>query len=496
MKNKRICWSKGKKGFRRVYLERLEENKMVKKATSSVLVMLLLFGLFGFNYGPTAKAQTANPSQAVITVSGVPTGTKGLAVEVTVDAAVVTLGSATSSVSGALVVTGSMSEGVGIIGTTGDLPASFTITVPLTGVKAGMSALSVGKVLDMLGGTAITGASAMVDVSSVTVASSSTSTTSSSSSTGGIGGMLSADTITVTIDGNAVKSTNALNVTIAFDNTGVAQLDSGVTFMGTGATQLLTDVDKDKNILTAIWDGTITNGVATLVGMLKAGPTAGTTMIAVTKVEVAGGTDITSNVAARVEPSSVVNSGPVSSVGTFTLIGPSSVTGPGKAAIAISAANTPSNFSAKLNGSKVEFFSMNSVGVAIVDLPGMTGDLNLKLAVATGGMTTNVDLGSIAVAAGTGKAPSVNSASANNKSTGTKLVVTGKKFSKTGTTIEIVPTDRTPSSAPTVMGAALKASFASSECIPNGSFINVTTPGGTGAKKIKVRGSCSNPLFE
>ena len=103
-----------------------------------------------------------------------------------------------------------------------DLPATVKLTVDLTGVAAGMSAVSVGKVLDMLGtgGVEVTGTMASVDVSSVVVASSSTSststsTTSSSSSTGGAG-MLSADTITVTVNGQALNSTNAVNVTLAF----------------------------------------------------------------------------------------------------------------------------------------------------------------------------------------------------------------------------------------------------------------------------------------
>lgn len=453
---------------------------MVKKATSGVLIMLLLFGLFGFNW-PIAKAQTASPSQAVITVSGVPTGTKGLAVEVTVDTSIVTLGSASSSVSGALAVTGSMSEGVGIISTSGDLPASFTITVPLTGVKVGSSMLTVGMVLDMLGGTAITGASAAVDKDTIAVASSS-STTSSTSSTGG--GALDKSTITVTVNGTAVNQTNALNVTVSFSDSSVAKLTSdNPTFMGTGATQLLSASDPTTSVLTAVWTGTISNGIATIVGMLAAGTMAGTTMIGVTKVEAAGGTDITGSVVATVDPTSVTNG--AGAAGVFVLIGPEEVTGPGKAAIAISG----SAMSATLNGKKVDFVKSN-VGIAIVDVPAM-GSLSLSLT-ADGVMS---DLGSVSVTAGTGKAPKVNSASATNKSSGTKLVVTGKKFSKTDTTVEIVPTDRSASST-TVKGAAIKASYASSECIPNGSYVNVSTPGGTSAKKIKVHGSCSNDLVE
>ena len=473
---------------------------MVKRATLGVLGMLLLIGLFGLNE-PYAKAQVATPSQAVITVSGVPTGTQGLAVGVTVDTTIVTLGSAaTSSVSGALAVVGSMSEGVGIISTSGNLPASFTITVPLAGVAVGMSSLAVGQVLDMLGGTAIAGASALVDTSSVSVASSSSSTSggsSTSSTSGGTGGALSADTITVTINGADVTTTNALNVTLSFTDETVASLDTGVTFMGTGATQLLTDVNTGTGILTVVWDGTITNNKAEITAMLKAGSMAGSTMIAVTKVEAAGGVDITSNVQSVVSPDTVTNSAPTTTtdVGTFVLVGPTSVVGPGKAAISFTAEDTPSSFTATLNGKSVDFVGDGSVGIAIVDLPA-SGDLDLDLAVTSGGMTTDVSLGSVTVSAGEGdNLPKVSSARAQNRSSSTTLRVLGKKFSKDTTSLEIVPTDRA-SSAVKIKGKIIKATYPAEECIPSGSYINVSTAHGTDAKKVKVRGSCDNPLVE
>ena len=469
---------------------------MVKKATSGVLVMLLLIGFFGFNW-PKVQAQTATPSQAVITVSGVPTGTKGLTVEVTVDTAVITLGSASTDVSGALAASDSMSAGVGVLNFSGDLPASFTITVPLVGVAAGMSSIAVGNVLNKLGGTAIAGAMASVSLSSVTVASSSTTTSSSTSSTsssGGAGGALSSDTISIAINGTAVNDTSALNVTISFSDSAVASLDTaGVDVMGNGITKLLTEVMGD--VITGVWSGNTTDGAVTISAMLKPGSKAGSTNIGVTKVEAAGGVDITSSVAATVTPSSVTNSAAVSmtDLGTFTLIGPDSVTGPGKVAVAFSVEGAASGLSATLNGKKVDFVSTGA-GVAIITVG--KDDVALSLAVMAGGMSDTVDLGTLTVDAGTGKAPSISSASANNKSSGTSLVVTGKKLSKTDTTIEIVPTDRSPSSGPTVKGANLKASFDASDCIPKGSYINVSTPGGVSGKKIKTHGSCSNSLVE
>ena len=475
---------------------------MVKKATSGVLVMLLLFGLFSFCIGPSAKAQVATPSKAVITVSGVPSGTTGLAVEVTVDTSIVTLSSsATSSVSGALVVVGSMSEGVGIIGTSGNLPTSFTIDAPLTGVANGTSMLTVGMVLDMLGGTAITGASAAVDKSSVAVASSSsTSTTSSTSSTSssGAGGMLSADSFTVTIDGAGVGQTSALNLTVAFTDSAVATLDTGVTFMGTGATQLLTDVNPTTGVLTAVWSGTITDNKAVITGMLKPGSKGGTTMIGISKVEASGGTDITSSVAVTVSPDSVTNSAAVaeSDCGTFTLIGPDSATGPGKVAVAFSIEDGASGLSATLNGKNVDLISTTEgapdLGIAIISLG--TSDAALSLSAMCGGMSASADLGTLTVEAGSGKAPKVSSAFSNNTGSGTSLVIMGSGFDKDNTTVEIIPTDRSASKS-VVKSSSIRNSYPVEECIPRDSYVNVSTPGGTSAKKIKVKRVCTNTLL-
>lgn len=457
---------------------------MVKKVTSGVVMMLLLLALFGFNLA--TKAQTASPSQAVITVSGVPTGTSGLAVEVTVNTAVVTLGSATSDVSGGLVVVGSASEGVGIISTSGDLPASFTITVPLTGVASGTSSVAVGNVLNKLGGIAITGASATVDISSTTVSGTAPTPTPPPS---GAGGNLSADTFTVTINGDAVNGTNALNVTIGISDSSAVALNTGVTFMGTGATQLLTDVNTTTNVLTAVWDGLITDGQAIITGMLKPGTMAGVATLSVTKVEASGGNDITGNVVATVSPDTITNSsaGGSTDIGTFTLIGPTSVVGPGQAAISFEAEGTPSSFSATLNGKSVDF--TDDVGVAIVDLPA-SGSLALDLKVTSAMTTTDVSLGSVTVTAGDGgKAPVVKRANAKNGSADTKLTVNGKKFVKNSTTVTIVPEDATATDT-TVSGKKIKATYSSDDCISKGSFINVSTPSGTDGKKVKVKGSC------
>lgn len=466
---------------------------MIKKATSGVLVVLLVLSFFG--YSPKAKAQTASPSQATISVSGVPAGTKSLAVEVTVDSAVLTLGSASTTVGGALAVTGM--EGVGIVATSGELPESFDITVTFTGVAEGMSSVTVGMVLDMIGGTEIAGASAMSDVTSVTVGAAPTSTSSSTtSSTGGVGGNLDNDTLTVTITGGEINTSTALNVTITFGDTSIAKLASAnPTFMGAGATQLLTASDPDSGVLTVVWDGTITDNVVTITAMLEPGTMAGTTSIGVGKVEAAGGKDITSSVVAQVSPTSVTNSAEVAGdCGTFALVAPTSVTGPGSAAVGFSVSSGGANLSGTLNGSMVTF--TDGAGVGIVDLPS-SGNLDLSLDVMCSAGSDTIDLGSISVTAGSGdKVPVARRATAKNRSNETLLRVAGKNFRPpSDVTFDIIPTTRTADTVK-IKSRSIKAEYQSSECIPDGSFVNVTSPAGTDGVRIKVRGDCANPLVE
>jgi hypothetical protein len=474
---------------------------MIRKVASVVLVMMLVLGSYA---NIPAEAQTASPSTATVTVSGVPTGTSSLAVEVTTDASVLTLSSASTDVSGALAVTGA--EGVGIVSTSGDLPESFTVTVTLGGVADGTSALTVGMVLDMIGGTEITGASASSDVSSVTVSGdgggSTTSSTSSTSSSSGVPGNLDADTITVTITGEAVNTGNALNVTIAFGDSSIATLASdNPTFAGTGATQLLTATDTATGVLTAVWDGTVTDNTVVLTAMLDAGATAGTTTVGVGKVEAAGGVDITDSVVAQVDPPSVTNGAGASGAncGTFGLLAPTgSIVGPGQAAVIFQTLESASPLqSASLNGVMAQIISDTpELCAAIVDLPS-SGDLDLSLVVNCDAGSDTVSLGSIMVTAGDGgKLPKVRRAKVKNKKNKTTLRVAAKRLKPpSDVTFDIIPTTKTANKV-RVKGKSIKANYDTSECIPDGSFINVSSPSGTDAREIKVMGSCSNSLVE
>jgi hypothetical protein len=420
----------------------------------------------------------------VITVSGVPTGTKSLAVEVTVDTAVIKLQNPTNDL-GALSLADSNSVGVAILSET-DLPASFMLTVPLTAVAAGSSMFALGNVLNMLGGTALAGASATVDSSSVTVSAGggTSGTSGTTGGTSGPGGMLSADTITITLTGQAVTQTDAVVATVGFGTADVAKLGTAKpTFMGTGASQLLTDVDTATGDLSAAWTGTITDEVAVLTAMLDPGSMAGTTTVLVSKVRAKGGTDITDSIVSSVSPSSVTNSAATVGGASFTFVGPDEVTGPGKAAFAFTVSGG-SVSSATVNGAMVTF--EGDVGIAIVTLPA-SGSLDL---VVTAG-SDMASIGSVTVNAGEGKAPKVANAKAKNKGEASTLVVTGKRLKDAS--VEIVPTDRDQASAK-AKGARVNAKY--SECIPNGSFVNVSTAGGTDAKKIKVKGGCDSDLVE
>ena len=104
------------------------------------------------------------------------------------------------------------------------------------------------------------------------------------------------DSFTLNLSGSALSSTTAINVTLSIAG-GSAQLDTGASLMANGASQLLSDVNPTQNIVTVVWTGSITDGMATITGMLKPGSVTGNPSISVTKIEAAGGKDITSTIA-------------------------------------------------------------------------------------------------------------------------------------------------------------------------------------------------------
>lgn len=122
------------------------------------------------------------------------------------------------------------------------------------------------------------------------------------------------DTYTITLTNKSGKTslnspTSALNIKVAPGGQGVSGLDTGVSFKATGATGLLTNIDSMTNVITVVWSGGISDGKATITGMLKQGNTIAPNFTVI-KVEKDGGEDITENLNITVNLSSSV---PVSS---------------------------------------------------------------------------------------------------------------------------------------------------------------------------------------
>ena len=108
------------------------------------------------------------------------------------------------------------------------------------------------------------------------------------------------DNYSITLSGNALNSTTALNIKVEIVPANSAQIDTGVSFKGNGATQLLTDVNQGTSTISVVWNGTITDGKATITGMLKPGTGTGTPALNIIKVEKAGGVDITKEITSTV----------------------------------------------------------------------------------------------------------------------------------------------------------------------------------------------------
>ena len=116
------------------------------------------------------------------------------------------------------------------------------------------------------------------------------------------------DTYTITLTNKSGKTslnnpTSGLNIKVVPGGQGVSGLDTGVTFKASGATGLLTDVNTTTNTITVVWSGGISDGKATVTGMLKQGNTANPNFT-ISKIEKDGGTDITGDLDITVNLSS------------------------------------------------------------------------------------------------------------------------------------------------------------------------------------------------
>ena len=132
------------------------------------------------------------------------------------------------------------------------------------------------------------------------------------------------DTYTITLTNKSGKislnsPTSALNIKVAPGGQGVSGLDTGVSFKATGATGLLTNIDSTTNVITIVWSGGISDGKATITGMLKQGNTIAPDFTVI-KIEKDGGKDITGdlNIAVNLSSSVPVSSSSSSSSGSVS----------------------------------------------------------------------------------------------------------------------------------------------------------------------------------
>lgn len=111
------------------------------------------------------------------------------------------------------------------------------------------------------------------------------------------------DSYTITLTGTSLNTTNGLVITLSTSD-GTLQLASGITLKANGATQLLTNVNSTTNVLSATWTGSIIDGKATISGKITKGSVTGKPVISVTKIQITGGKDVTSEVSALLTTSS------------------------------------------------------------------------------------------------------------------------------------------------------------------------------------------------
>lgn len=314
---------------------------------------------------------------------------------------------------------------------------------------------------------------------------------------------LNKNTINLKLYGAPLNYSTALNIELEFSNPLIAKLGSEAPgFEAIGATKLISEANQSSNKISIIWDGFLEKNELKIIAMVIPGNNEGSTNIRVKKVEIAGGQNITDSIVSIVEPGSLINtssSGNSSEEGGFTFLGPDSVTGPGKVAVAFKI-NGRKNFSAlKLNNSYVDIVE-NDVGIAVIDLPSSSGnkDLDLSVSYLEKSKIKNINIGKLKIKEGImiGEPPKIFRAYANPYLSTNKLNIRGEKFGirrfgKENTEIEIVPKD-TLIKSNKLTRKRVESDSETHECISRGSYVNIYTPAGTDTKKIDVRNNCSN----
>lgn len=133
----------------------------------SLAVLFVSNSLFIQNSFAKPKALKPSPKQIIISVNQVPDGQQSLVVPLTFDKTIVEITAAKSDLSGALTVFSQ--DGVGVIQTNGNISSMLKLTVTFKGLKRGKTDISTGAVVDKLGGTAISGATALTKTKKIKV---------------------------------------------------------------------------------------------------------------------------------------------------------------------------------------------------------------------------------------------------------------------------------------------------------------------------------------
>ncbi len=309
---------------------------------------------------------------------------------------------------------------------------------------------------------------------------------------------LSNNTFKITLYGTPINLAPAVNIQLSFSNPEVASLSTEPPeFKALNVHQLITASNPDTNTLSAVWDDMIPNNEATITFMLTPGTAKGFSTIKIDKVETARGLDITNSIISVIENPNIINTAGIitTGFGEFTLLDPGKLISPGKAAIAFRVKNIPGNIKATLNGEDVNFID-NELGIAVINLLSDNDQLDLNLSILEEDQSTTINLGKVKVDKGTSGLypPHIRKATAINHLNYTDFEIEGrqfgvKRFGKDGTNIQIVPGAR-PITNDHLRSRRTRQLLNPTDCIPYGSYVNLSHSAGTTTKKISVVNHC------
>ena len=109
------------------------------------------------------------------------------------------------------------------------------------------------------------------------------------------------DLYNIDLNGNVLNTLTALNITVSTGGSST-KLKPGVTFKANGASLILSDVNYSTGVISLVWTGNITDGKLTISGKLN--PVSILPQLTITRIEAAGGRDITGEVTVSIKAAS------------------------------------------------------------------------------------------------------------------------------------------------------------------------------------------------